>query len=788
MIWHKISTFILKNRLVLAAILVITTVFMGYHAVQVQLSYELPKILPTTEPDFKLYESFKARYGEDGNVVVIGVKTDKMFSLPVFNNWYELNQEMKRTSGVKEVVSNANLFEVVRNDSLKQFDFKLIANKKPSTQAEVDTIQAKIGRYPFYSGYIVSQDGAVHLMAITFDQSKMNSKGRITLSKEIKAKALAFAQANGVEVHLSGLPYIRTEFSSKVSREVILFTLLAVAVTGLILLLFFRSGRVMFISLVVVLMGVVWSVGFIVLFGYKISLLTGLIPSLIVVIGVPNSIFLTNKYHEEFARHGNKMKALATAAEKIGETTFWANVTTSIGFGVFYFTGSILLIEFGLVAALGVMSTYVLCLVLITILYSYLPEPNPKHLARLDGKRIGAFLRIVDKVVHQQRPLVYGVVAILVVVGLVGLSKITAIGYIVDDLPENDPILTDLHFFEKHFKGVMPFEVSIDTGRPGRVLNPQTLTKIKVLQKEFASYAEFTKPISLVEALKFIYQGYRGGDPKYYVLPGALELNKLAEYAGTAKGKENRFKSFVDSTRRYTRVSFQIPDVGTKRINELYNQLQPRVDSIFNFDRETNKWVEKEDRYEAKITGNSVVFTKGNSYLLQNLVESTLYAIVLISILMVILFGDIRMILVAVVPSLVPLLITAGIMGFMGIHLKPSTTLIFSIAFGLSSDGTIYFLTKYKDELKNRRKTVSQAVSETIQFTGISMFYTAAVLFAGFAIFTASTFKGTVALGILVSITLLMSMLSNLILLPSFLIWMNKKMINSPAQIESEKK
>ena len=775
MFWHSVSKFILNNRLALLAFFVVSTAFMSYEAFKVELSYELPKILPTSDPNFQLYESFKARYGEDGNVVVIGVKTDKMFSLPIFNSWYELNQEMKRTEGVKGVVSNANLFEIVRNDSLKKFDLKPIVTKKPTLQAEADTIQAKIAQYPFYRGYIISNDGQVHLMAITFDQSKMNSKGRITLSKEIKAKALAFAEANHVEVHLSGLPYIRTEFSSKVSGEVILFTLLAVAITGLILLVFFRSVRVMLISLVVVLMGVAWSVGFIVLFGYKISLLTGLIPSLIVVIGVPNSIFLTNKYHEEFARHGNKMKALATSAEKIGETTFWANVTTSIGFGVFYFTGSILLIEFGLIASLGVMSTYVLCMVLITILYSYLPAPKSKHLALLDGKRIGAFLRFVNHTVHHRRPLVYALVLVLVVISGYGLSKITAVGYIVDDLPKNDPILTDLHFFEKHFKGVMPFEVNVDTGRPGRALNPQTLTKIKILQKEFATYPEFTKPISIVEALKFVYQGYRGGNPKYYVLPGALELNKLAEYSGTAKGQENFFKSFLDSTRRHTRVSFQIPDVGTTRITELYNQLQPRVDSIFNFDRDSNKWVEKEDRYDAQITGNSVVFTKGNSYLLQNLVESTLYAIVLISILMVVLFGDIRMILVAVVPSVVPLLITAGIMGFAGIHLKPSTTLIFSIAFGLSSDGTIYFLTKYKDEIKNGRKSVSQAISETIQYTGISMFYTAAILFAGFAIFTASTFQGTVALGILVSITLLVGMLSNLILLPSFLMWIAKK-------------
>jgi uncharacterized protein len=774
MFWHNVSKVILKNRILLVSVLVGLTVFMGYQASKIRLSYELAKILPASDPNFQLYESFKARYGEDGNVIVIGIATDKMFTLPFFNDWYNLNREIKQIDGVKEVLSNANLYKIIRNDSLKRFDFKPIVAQKPATQAEIDSIKAQIERLPFYQGFIVSENQQAHLLAVTLDQAKLNTKGRITIANDIEARVQAFAQGHGVEAHLSGLPFIRTKFMAKVSREVILFTILAVVVTGLILLVFFRSLTVMLLSLGVVLMGVVWTVGYMVLFGYEISLLTGLIPSLIVVIGVPNSIFLTNKYHEEFGRHGEKMRALAVSAEKIGETTFWANVTTSIGFGVFALTGSKLLTEFGLVASLGVMSTYLLCLVLITILYSYLPAPKHKQLARLDGKRIGAFLRFVENVVHHHRRWVYGLVAVLMVASVIGMNRIQAVGYIVDDLPSGDRILTDMAFFEKHFKGVMPFEVNVDTGRPGRVLTPQALTKIRLLQKEVEQYPEFTKPISLVEFIKFIYQSYRGGDPKYFVLPPALELNKLAEYAGTAKGQESRFKAFMDSTRRHTRVSFQVADVGTKRVAELYNTLQPRIDTIFNWDAEAGKWVEKEDRYEAKLTGNSVVFTLGNQYLLGNLVESTLLAIVLISIIMVVLFGNWRMILIAVVPSLVPLAMTAGIMGFADINLKPSTILIFSIAFGISSDGTIYFLTKYKDEFRNKRKSVSQAVSETIRFTGISMFYTAIVLFLGFGIFTASTFKGTVSLGILVSITLLVGMISNLILLPSFLLWLNK--------------
>jgi predicted RND superfamily exporter protein len=776
MFWHKVSKLILQNRLTLLTVLLGLTILMGFQASKVRLSYELAKILPTGDPNFQLYESFKARYGEDGNIIVIGIETDRMFQLSVFNDWYDLNQQIKRIAGIKEVISNANLFEIIRNDSLKKFDSYPIVDRKPVNQAAIDTIAAKIRRLPFYEGFIINKEGKVHVMAVTLDQANLNDKSRITLTREIKEAASAFGKRRNIAVHLSGLPYIRTEFMAKVSSEVILFTILAVIVTGLVLLLFFRSLSVMLISLGVVLIGVVWSVSYMVLFRYEISLLTGLIPSLMVVIGVPNSIFLTNKYHEEFSRHGDKLRALAVAAEKIGETTFWANITTAIGFGVFYFTGSKLLTEFGIIAALSVLSSYAICLILITIIYSYLSEPQKKHLARLEGKRISAFLRQVNDLVHHRRKWIYGTVFSLVLISVYGLSQIKAIGYIVDDLPENDLILTDLKFFERHFHGVMPFEVNVDTGRPGRVFNPQTLTKIRLMQKEVAKYPEFTKPVSVVEAIKFVYQAYRGGDPKYFVLPGAVELNKLSEYTGTVKGSEERFKGFMDSTRRHTRVSFQVADIGTKRITELYDRLQPKIDSIFNINPETGKWSEKEERYEVKLTGSSIVFTKGNDYLLKNLVESTLLAIGLISILMVVLFGNWRMILIAVIPSLIPLVITAGIMGFAGIHLKPSTTLIFSIAFGLSSDGTIYFLTKYKDEFRNRGKCVSEAISQTIQFTGISMFYTAVILFVGFAIFTTSTFKGTVALGILVSITLLMGMLSNLILLPAFLLWMNKKL------------
>lgn len=774
MIWTQISRFILANRRLLLAFVLLATVLMGFQAARVKLSYEFAKILPTTDPDYAIYDAFKARFGEDGNVMVIGMETDSMYRLAYFQDWQRLNKQIQQIDGIRDVVSNAGLYTITLDDSTDTFHFRPLLDKLLQNQAQADSLETAIGRLPFYQGLVTDSSRRSHLMAVSFDQKKLNTRGRIATVRQIEGLAEAFGKRHNTAVHLSGLPYIRTEFTARVSNEMVLFIGLAFVVTALILLLFFRSLSVVSIAMAVVMVGVIWTLGYIVLFGYTITILSGLIPPLIIVIGVPNAIFLLNRYHDELSsRNRSKEEALAVATAKVGETTFFANVTTSIGFFVFYFTSSPLLLEFGLVAALGIMSTYAISLVLIPIVFSYMPAPSEKQRRHLDSPVITRFLAWVDRLVHTRRSAIYLFVGVFAGFGLLGMSLIKAVGYVVDDLPKNDPIYTDLKYFEKAYHGVLPFEVSIDAGRPGRVLTPQTLTKIRLLQREFARYPEFGRPLSVVEAVKFFYQGYRGGDPRYYILPPALEMAKLQKYtgqmgSGTSRKGSVSLSAYVDSTRRFTRVSFQVADVGTSRLRELIDTLQPRADSLFNYDRESGTFVADADKYVVKLTGNSVVFTRGNEYLLRNLAESTALAIFLVSVILIILLRDVRLSLIAIVPSVVPLLVTAGLMGYFGINLKPSTILIFSIAFGLSSDGTIYFITKYRDELR-QGAGVAEAVSRTIRQTGVSMVYTAFILFAGFAIFTASTFQGTVSLGILVSITLLMGMTSNLVLLPAFL-------------------
>jgi uncharacterized protein len=767
--WRYFSGVLLRNKFVYTAVVLLLTVFMGYQASRMELSYEFAKILPDTDNSFIEYQKFKKQFGEDGNVMVIGFKDANLFELEKFKDWTKLNDTLKKIQGVKGIMSVPTIFNLIKNDSLETFEFVPLINRPISSQAQVDSIKKQVLALPFYEGIIYNKETGANLVAITFKKKDLDSKRRLGIVQEIRELGDAFSKKHNVEMHYSGMPYIRSQLMKKVSHEMGLFLGLAVLMTALLLWLFFRSVTTVIFSLIVVVIGVVWSIGIMELFGYKITVLSGLIAPLIMVIGLPNCIFLINKYHSEFLSHGNKIKSISKSIETIGVTLFLANITTAIGFGVLYFTKSSMLVEFGIVAAISVLATYFITLILVPVILSLLPAPKPKHTKHQEGKRINKVLEVIDGLVQKRRGMIYFITSFITLVCLWGMTFINMNGYVVDDLPEKDPVYTDIKFFEENFKGVLPFEISIDTKKAKGIFanSAQAIYKIQLLQRTLADYPEFSKPISIVEGLKFSYQAYKGGKPKFYKLPGVQDLKTLSEFSGTLKGQNNKLQTFLDSNQQTTRISYQAADIGSKKMKILIAELKPRIDSIFN-----------PAEYKVTLTGHSLVFLKSNDYLLSNLLESLLIEIILIAIVGIALFRSVRIILLSKLPCLIPLVITAGIMGFLDIRFKPSTILIFSIAFGISSDGTIYFLSKYRQELKKLGLSASAAISAAIKDTGLSMVYTSIILFCGFAIFSASSFGGTVALGILVSLTLVMSMFTNLILLPAILLSINKRSLN----------
>ncbi len=767
--WGLIVRILLRNRILILCIIGLITLFMGYQASKVQLSYEMVKMLPGSDINSKNYDEFKKIFGEDGSVLFIGIQDPEIFQLKKFNEWYDLTNEIKRVDGIEAVLSITNLYTLIKNDSTNKFDFVPVIKTQPKTQPELDSLKNVILSLRFYKGLLFNPATHSYVMGITLNKKKLNDVSRIELVSKIKAILDAFGNKNNVKIHYSGLPYIRTMITLMLKSELKLFIILSLFIALVIIILFFRSLYVVLTSLIVVVISVIWAIGTVVLFDYRVSILISIIPSLIVIIAIENCIYLVNKYHWEFKKHGNQILSISKVVTRIGFATFMTNATTATGFAAFIFTTNTMLKQFGIISSLNVMIEYILSLILCTIIFSFLPPPKPKHIKHLEGKYVNLILEKIKYLIKNHRRWIYTTAVIIILICGYGLTLMKISGKLVDDIPNEDPLYVDLKFFENNFGGVMPFEISIDTKKENGVFadEAKTLYKIKRLQRLFKNdslYADkFSQPLSIVEAMSFAYQSFKGGDPKYYILPPVTELSRMKNYLGGNINNKNTFQSFIDSSRRYTRVSVQMADLGTKEMNIIISSLRLKVDSIFD-----------PKEYNVSITGNSVVFTKGTEYLIHNLWESIIIGIIIISLLMAIIFSSLRMIVIAMIVNLIPLLITAAIMGYFSIPVKPSTIIVFSVALGISIDNAILYLSRYRHEIKKKKSSIYDAVMNAMSEAGISMIYTSIVLVLGFAVFMISGFGGTKALGMLISLTLFVALFFNIIVLPSLILSFEK--------------
>ena len=757
---------ILRYRLVNLGIIFILTVFMGIYATRVDLSYEFAQMLPQTDSTSIIYEEFKKTFGEDGAVMVIGINDDSIFDLEMFNAWYDLTYSIKELEGIEEVVSLARVYQLIRNDSLKRFDFEPIIKQRPESQEQLDSLKSLILSYPFYQGFLYHSTNNASLMMITLDKGYLNTGLRMSLVNHIKDMGDEFSEQTGIKVHYSGLPYIRTKVTEKMQRETFMFTVLALVIASVILLIFFRSMKAVLSTMIIVLINVAWVFGLISLLGYKITILTGILPPLMTVIVVENCIFLLNKFHQDFRWHGNKIRSLSRMVQRIGNANLMTNATTAAGFAAFIVTGNKILVEFGVTASISILVAYLLTLFLVPIIFSYLPDPKYRHVQHLEYSNVNKIIRMIVHVVEHRRNTLYIVMGVVVLTGLSGLFFLKTTGRIVDDISRRDTLYKDLIFIEKNFGGVMPLEVVVDTEKKRGVLKISNIEKLEEMEQYLDGIPEFSKSISLVDVVKFSRQAFYMGDSTFYALPNNQEMNFMMRYLPKLENKNKKtvLNAFIDTNLQVTRISTQMANIGTPEIEALKGRIEAKADSIF-----------PADDFNVNVTGTSVVFQEGSRYLIRNLASSLVLAVIVITILMALLFTSIRMILISLVPNLIPLLMTAGMMGFLGITIKPSTILIFSIALGISVDNAIHFLSRYRLYLLFNNWQIKYSAISALKETGFSMVYSSVVLFFGFSIFILSSFGGTQALGYLISFTLLMALLSNLFILPSLILSLNRR-------------
>jgi hypothetical protein len=767
--WNSIARVILRNRITIIVIIIGITIFFATQWQNMQFSYTEANLLPDDDEINLEYNDFLDKFGEEGNLIVLAVKDPALFTPEKFTAWNKLTETLKAYKEVDQIVGVGNLKKLQKFENPSRFEMiPLKTQAKWDSTAVANYRDELFNRLPFYKNLVVSGTSNTVQTALYINEEIVNSEERkVFVLEKLRPLIKQFEKDYSLEVYVSGMPYIRTLNAQNIIDEIGLFILAALFVTSLIFFFFFRSFRATLISMITVLIGVMWAFGIIGLLHYEITVLTALIPPLIIVIGIPNCIFLINKYQQEIKIHGNQAKSLQRVISKVGNATLLTNVTTASGFAAFILTDSTLLKEFGIVASINILALFMLSLVIIPIIYSYMPIPKDKHLKHLNKRWIGTFVGWTEKMVKNHRITIYISSIALLVASIIGIYSIKISGSLLEDMPQQADFFKDIRFFEKEFNGVLPLEIVIDTKQPKGALKLSNLKRMEALETAISEVPELSSPLSIVRLAKYSKQAYYNGNPKYYQLPTSQEQNFIAPYLKGISSEGNLLNAYIDSTGRYARMTTFMKDIGTDEMKRIEDNLSPQINKIF-----------PKERFDVSMTGKALIFQKGTTYLVNNLILSLSLAILLIALLMAWMFRSFRMILVSLIPNLLPLLVTAGMMGFLGIPIKPSTILVFSVAFGISVDDTIHFLAKYRQELKANNWKIKRSVYAALRETGVSMFYTSIVLFFGFSVFMISSFGGTVALGGLVSATLLFAMLANLLLLPSLLLSLERNIAN----------
>lgn len=839
--WFKLSQFILRNRILILSMILGMTIFLGYFAItNIKIDNTYGTMLPKDSKPKQDYELLKSSFGGSEALLIFAIKTENLYQKEKFQAWYDLGEQVSKFDAVDSVLSEAHLYQLTKNSTEENFYFESVVQNRPESQVEIDSLKQIIRTNPLYNNILYNEETDASLMMIFIKESIMRDMKKANVLFEIEALRENYKILG--EVRVSGMPHIRVAVGAKLKAELGLFIGLSIGVTSLLLFIFFRSIKIVLIANTVVFAGVIWSLGSIGALDYQLSILMVLIPPLIIVISIPNCIFLINKFHQEIKTHGNKAKALSRVIQKIGNATFLTNLTTALGFSTFIFTNSERLSEFGLIASINILFVFVLSITILPIVLSYSKIPKSKHLKHLEKQWLHYTVDKLETLTLHKRKWVFIGSGVVVIIALIGALQITATGNITGDLPQDDPITNDLNFIQDNFGGSIPFDILLNTKRKNTFFN--RFQEIDSAQRYLESFGPFSKSLSISDAIKVANMAFSDGKPSKYVIPSDAKLRIMQPYIQNTTGEASGTNGFVDSTLTLTRITTQIQDLGSYEIQALIDSIRPGFENIINpyktatdslypiiitqegdeknvsltalykaspvvfrdlkamyvgensslmaeLDEESFAPYHNEagfndslykaidlNEWDVTFTGTSVVASNGTQYLVVNLLISLSIAIVMIGILMSILFRSWRMVLVSLVPNFVPLLFTAGVMGFTGIPIKPSTLLVFSIAFGISVDDTIHFLAKFRQELKTHEHDLRRCILSALRETGTSMIYTSIVLFFGFLMFAFSQFGGTKALGILVSLTLLVAMFANLLILPSLLLWMEKKISN----------
>lgn len=721
---------------------------MLFFTTKLTFNYDFESFFPKGDSDLAYYMNHREKFGKDNTFLLIAAENKpSVYDQTFLNQFDELTKSIKQLEHVTEVVSLTEL----KNELITPAGIYGVPFIHLNSPEKYTTDSSLIANYPELVNNLISRD-AQHLSMMLWVDGVDSKDKNDRLIESIDSLLVN----SGLKTHFSGRFKAEHIYVNRMQVELVFFIMCSMVLIVLFLYFTYRSFLGIIIPLFVIMLAVIWSLGTMAVFNKPIDIMTVLLPTIMFVVGMSDVIHLISKYIEELRTGKTKEEAIKTTIKEIGLATFFTSLTTAIGFFTLYSTGIQPVQEFGLFTGIGVFFAFIITLSLLPLILRKLPVD--KLITKKENKWDSFLRRLFIWVTRNKKTISFSTIVLLIIAG-VGISTIKIDVKLIDELNEGDPLKDDFIFFENTFSGVRQFDLSIklkDTTQ--QLITHETLLELedlhRYLEDSFGVQASMS-PYTLVCAIN---RSINGGNPDYYSLPNPKELKKQQRILKRA-AKSDKLAFYISKDLKEGRLFGRMGDIGS-------NLVKTRLEAF-------NLYKNKYTHLDLKATGSALLIDKSNDNLSTNMLQGLGIAFVIVAIIMGFLYKSIRIILISFIPNIIPLVVIGGLLGFTGIGLKISTAIIFTIAFGIAVDDTIHFMSKLKIEL-NKGKSKIYALKRTFISTGKAIIQTSLVLSSGFLLLIFSNFNGTYYTGLLVSITLIVAVVADLLLIPVLIVYFYK--------------
>ncbi len=712
---------------------------------KLKFSFSFEHFFPQGDDDLDFFLEFIEDFETDDNFLLIGLKNEPS----VFDSSF-----LSRVKGFTEAADS--LPYVISSQSLSSlkvpvispFGLNMVPLVKTFDKASLQKDSINIMNDPRWKFNLISEDAKSLTIALKHDDYLgLEESTALMESSEALLEKYGFK-----EYHHLGRVYFQHELAYLQIREFIVSSSVSFVLVCLILFLLFRQKTLIIISLSTILLGLIIFMGIISILGRELNAISVLYPVIMLIVGTSDVIHIVTKYIDELKKGHSVEHSLDVTIRQIGLATLLTSLTTAVGFAALMTSRIQPVKDFGINSAFGVVLAYFVVITFTLALLTYLSVDKLKN--QTTNPWWDRWMEKIYKLTITKKRQIFIGSLILLGVFIYGISLVSTNYKIENNLPRKGRITTDFKFFEEHFSGFRPLEYAVLLKDGKSVFDHDVLTNINALDEKINSYPGIKSTQSINDIFKSLNMASHFNDPSYYTLPDSAALANMIQVKDAIPSMMQNV--LVSKSGTKTRISSRIIDEGADKVKAVGEEIEA--------------WAK--DNLDASLmsvrrTGTGFLIDKNAVYVRESLIYGLLLALGIISVLMVFLFRDIKMLFIALVPNLFPLLFAAALLGYLGIELEASISIVFAIVFGIAVDDSIHFLSKYK--LSKNNMSSEEAILVTFKETGKAITFTTLVLFFGFMVMLFSNQPASMTVGLLISITLLSAWLADLLILPLLL-------------------